>query len=185
MKISNETIEQRRKSAIDDKTADLLVKQISHELYNHNLYRTFANYFAVKGLDKLETYYIGRANEELLHHQWIVDRLDYADVEFKYPAVEAVTNPIKDNVDTFSQTLDKEIETTQLIYNIVSSAKEANDWETFNWLQETLVKEQTEEEHISRKYLKIAAQEDVDWVTKADTILTDYESAQAAEGQQN
>jgi ferritin len=181
MKISKKIIEERRESAIADKTAKLLVEQISHELYNHSLYRTFANYFAVQGLDDLETYYIGRAEEEIDHHRWIVDRLNYAHVEYKYPSIDAVEVEIKDNVDTFVQTLDKEIETTELIYNIVNSAQEENDWETFNWLQDTLVDEQTEEEHISRKYLKVAEQEDVDWLTKADNILADYQAAQAAD----
>ncbi|MCC7554040.1 MAG: hypothetical protein KO202_06095 [Methanobacteriaceae archaeon] len=181
MNVSNETLEKRRKSAIGEKTAELLVRQISHELYNHALYRTFANYFAVRGLDKLETYYIGRADEEIEHHEWIVDRLNYADYEYAYPAVAAVEVEIKDKLDTFVQTVDKEIETTELIYEIVNAAKEENDWETFNWLQETLVDEQTEEEHISRKYLKVASQEDVDWITIAETVLTDYEEGQAAD----
>ena len=181
MKVANKNIEQRRRSGISEKAVKLLVNQISHELYNHNLYRTFANYFAVQGLDKLKTYYIARADEENLHHQWIVDRLNYADVSYSYPKVDAVDVDIKDNFDTFVKTLDKEIETTDLIYDIVNTAKEENDWETFNWLQDTLVNEQTEEEHISRKYLKIAEQESIDWVTKAETILTDYESGKAAE----
>jgi len=166
----------RRLSSIGPKTAELLVKQIGHELYNHNLYRTFANYFAVKGLHKLEDYYILRAGEELEHHGWIVDRLNYADVSYKYPAVPEVDVEIKDEEDTFLKTVDKEIETTDLICEIVNVAKEENDWETVYWLQETLVNEQTEEEHISRKFLKIARQ-DTDWITKEDYIITAYNEA--------
>lgn len=178
MKVSKKIIESRRESAIADQTAKLLVEQISHELYNHSLYRTFANYFAVQGLDDLETYYIERAEEEIEHHRWIVDRLNYSHVKYKYPSVDSVDVEIKDNLDTFIQTLDKEIETTELIYNIVNSAKNENDWETFNWLQATLVDEQTEEEHISRKYLRVAEQDDVDWLTKGDNILSDYKAGQ-------
>ncbi|MDR0900134.1 MAG: hypothetical protein LBM26_00580, partial [Methanobrevibacter sp.] len=123
MKISKKIIEERRESSIGDETAKLLIEQIGHELYNHALYRTFANYFAVQGLDDLEKYYIGRAEEEIEHHRWIVDRLNYAHIKYTYPAIDAVDVEIKDNLDTFVQTLDKEIETTQLIYNIVSSAQ--------------------------------------------------------------
>lgn len=182
MAINKKIFEERRKQSIGSKTAELLVKQISHELYNHNLYRTFANYFAVKGLHKLEEYYIGRADEELNHHQWIVDRLNYADVAYKYPPIPAVNVDIPDEESTFVQTLDKEIETTLLIYDIVKSAEEENDRESVKWLQDTLVDEQTEEEHISRKFLKVA-QQDTDWVTKEDYILTVYQEGEAVDAQ--
>jgi ferritin len=181
-KIDERIFTERRKQSIGSETAELLVEQIGNELYNHNLYRTFANYFAVIGLQKLEDYYIGRSDEELNHHQWIVDRLNYADVSYKYPVVPAVEVEIKDEEDTFVQTLDKEIETTVLIYNIVKAAEKNGEWETVKWLQDTLVDEQNEEEHISRKFLKIA-QQDTDWVTKEDYILTSYQEAQAADSQ--
>jgi ferritin len=173
MNISEKTYEERRKGSISPEIAKLLVEQISHELYNHNLYRTFANYFAVKGLPDLEEYYIKRAEEEIDHHRWIANRLNYADVEFIYPAIPNVETVIEDEVSTFAQTLDKEIETTELIYNIVNVAKEEGDWETVYWLEKGLVDEQTEEEHISRLFLKIAKQ-DTDWVTKGKHILETY-----------
>jgi ferritin len=175
----NKIFKERRVQSISPKTAKLLIEQISHELYNHNLYRTFANYFAVKGLHKLEEYYIARANEESNHHQWIVDRLNYADVLYQYPAVPAVNVTIPDEESTFVQTLDKEIETTVGIYKIVETAEKEKDWETVKWLQDGLVDEQNEEEHISRKFLKIARQ-DTDWVTKEDYILSEYQSGEDA-----
>ena len=182
VKIDEKILAERRKQSIGPKTAELLVAQISHELYNHNLYRTFANYFAIKGLHKLENYYIQRSVEESNHHQWIVDRLNYADVSYKYPEVPAVTVDIPDEESTFEQTVDKEIETTLLIYNIVKSAEKEQDWETVKWLQDTLVNEQNEEEHISRKFLKVA-QQDTDWVTKEDYILTVYQEMQSGNTQ--
>ncbi|MDR0913156.1 MAG: hypothetical protein LBM96_11255 [Methanobrevibacter sp.] len=180
MSVNKKIYESRRKQSIGDKTAKLLIEQIGHELYNHNLYRTFANYFATKGLNKLEEYYIKRANEEIDHHTWIVDRLNYADVLYSYPAVDPVEVDIKDEYETFVLTLDKEIETTQLIYGIVAAAQEENDWETFNWLQDTLVNEQTEEEHISRKFLKVAEQ-DTDWIAKEEYILDAYNAGDSEE----
>ncbi|MDR1721675.1 MAG: hypothetical protein LBR24_01340 [Methanobrevibacter sp.] len=179
MAVDAKILETRREQSIGPKTAKLLVEQIGHEMYNHNLYRTFANYFAVKGLHKLEEYYIARANEELNHHQWIVDRLNYADVLYKYPEIPAVDVDIPDEETTFVLTLDKEIETTTLIFDIVEAAKAEKDYESVKWLQDTLVDEQTEEEHISRKFLKIARQ-DTDWVTKEDYILTSYQEGEAA-----
>ncbi|RBQ24608.1 hypothetical protein ALNOE001_00350 [Candidatus Methanobinarius endosymbioticus] len=180
IKIDKKIYIERRQQSIGSEIVDLLVEQIGHELYNHNLYRTFANYFAVKGLHKLEEYYVGRADEEVKHHQWIVDRLNYTDVSYKYPNIPAVKVDIKDEEDTFVQTFDKELETTALIYNIVKAAEKEGEWGTVKWLQDTLVDEQTEEEHISRKFLKIARQ-DIDWVTKEDYILDYYQAAQDAD----
>ncbi|KZX15031.1 ferritin BfrB [Methanobrevibacter cuticularis] len=172
-----DSLGERRKKSIGSKTASLLVAQISNELYNHSLYMTFANYFALNGLDKLKDYYIGRAEEEIEHHRWIADRLNYADIEFSYPAINAIDIEIDDKVEPFITTVDAEIETTKRIYEIVNAAREEEEWETVYWLQELLVNEQTEEEHISRKYLKIAQQNDADWLTKADIILSEYQKS--------
>jgi ferritin len=170
-------LDKRREKSIGSKVSGLLIEQVANELYYHALYRTFANYFAVKGLDNLEKYYIKRAEEEINHHRWIVDRLNYVDVEFSYPAIKEVNVNIDNEITPFIKTLDVEIGTTKEIYDIANAAKEENDWETLKWLQETLINEQTEEEHISRRYLKIAQKNDADWITKADEILADYESS--------
>ena len=58
----------RRKCTLSDNMVELLIRQLKHELYNHNLYRTFANFFGTQGLAVLEQYYINRAEEEKLHH---------------------------------------------------------------------------------------------------------------------
>ena len=63
----NKAMEQRD-CRISNPVRRLLIEQISHELYNHNLYRTFANFYGVRGLPKLEKYYIKRAEEEKVHH---------------------------------------------------------------------------------------------------------------------
>ena len=124
----------RKIKTISDSVGDLLVKQIAHELFNHNLYRTFANFFALEGIVSLEKYYIARAEEELVHHRWIVDRLNEADYDFMYPAVEAVTEKFEDIVDPFKLTVLKEIETTELINKIADEAFKECDWQTLTWL---------------------------------------------------
>lgn len=154
---------------------NLLVKQIQHEMYNHNLYKTFANFFYIEGLVDLGKYYDERAHEELNHHNWIVSYLNERDEEFKYPVIPEVTEEFHDYVTPFKQTLDKEIETTELIYKIVDLAQQEHDWMTFNWLMnpEKLVTEQIEEESISRIALNLANSED-SWISKANAILTTY-----------
>ena len=150
----------RKIKTISDLVGDLLVKQIAHELFNHNLYRTFANFFALEGIVSLEKYYIARAEEELVHHRWIVDRLNEADYDFMYPAVEAVTEKFEDIVDPFKLTVLKEIETTELIDKIADAAFKESDWQTLTWLQLKLIPEQHEEETTSRTALDIIAKKD-------------------------
>lgn len=169
-------LDSRRKiSTLSNTVGELLVKQISHELFNHDLYRTFANYYKVQGLQKLEKYYIDRANEELVHHRWIVDRLNQCDYAFSYPDVLPVEVNISNRIVPFELTVEKEIETTELIQNIATQAMEEKDWITFGWLYELLLKEQHEEEYISRHTLKLA-EIDTDWLTIQDSIIEFYEN---------
>lgn len=126
--------ERRRACTIDVKMQELLLRQLVHEMYNHNLYRTFANYFGVRGLAKLEEYYVKRAEEEKLHHDWIYSYLNDCDAEFVYPSIPAISEKITDILDPFKMTVDKEIQTTTEIYEIVDYSVSIGDWATFNWL---------------------------------------------------
>jgi ferritin len=63
------------KSPISEKLQKMLVNQLQHEMYNHNLYMSLSNFYGVKGYSVLEEYYRLRAEEEYLHHCWIKDYL--------------------------------------------------------------------------------------------------------------
>ena len=171
--IEESRISERRKRSMSDELASLLNEQISHELFNHNLYKTFANHFKVSGLSKLEEYFNDRAKEELHHQRWIIDYLNECDVPTIYPEVKDVTVNITDHLAPFGLTIDAEIETTILINNIVDKAMEEKDWQTFQWLMEKLVPEQHEEEQLSREAFKMASM-DTDWLTIQDSILERY-----------
>ena len=54
----------------------MLVEQMAHELYNHNLYRAFANFYSVRGLKKLSDYYSRRAKEEYDHWRYTFPRVE-------------------------------------------------------------------------------------------------------------
>lgn len=154
-----------------------LIKQISHELHNYTLYKTFANYFGTCGLNLLREYYLGRADEELLHHNWIVTYLEDRGVFFKYPAVTEITEEFDDHLDVFELTVVVEEETTKLIYDIVNLAQKEGDWLTFAWLMKDggseLLNEQLEELSISNLALDIASQ-DGSWFEKERAILSAY-----------
>ena len=179
LKISKTESKSNSDQRLSDKMIDRLVDQIHHELYNHNLYRTFANFFLVEGLMKLYEYYTARANEEFIHHQWIVDYLNANHIEFKYPAIPEVSESFDDYLIPFELTLEKEIETTNLINEMVDLALNDKDWLTFNWLMSDsgakLVAEQREEESISRTVLNIVNQDD-SWISKETAILEAYKS---------
>ena len=162
--------EWRREKTISDEIAGMLVTQIGNELHNHNVYRTFQNYFALQGLDKIARYYEMRAIEEDHHHLWILNHLNDADVPFAYPAIKPVEFAIENNVDPFKHTVDLEIRTTAGLTKIVDKAIEEKDWETEEWLKRTLIAEQHEEESTSRTALDIA-QSDASWLTKGKYIL--------------
>ena len=167
MKYTEQVIDKsRRVCPLSTVMVEMLVKQMSAELANHALYMTFANYFEVEGLPKLGIYWRGRAKEEYLHHSWI----------FEYPAINV---EITDRVMPFAATVDREIETTRGINKIVDQAQKESDWATFQWLngededEGMLVKEQVEEESISRTILDMA-KEQATWLRKENAILDFY-----------
>lgn len=167
------------KSPISEKLQKMLVNQLQHEMYNHNLYMSFSNFYGVKGYSVLEEYYRLRAEEEYLHHRWIKDYLNENDVEYKYPNVPEISEQFEDMVTPFELTVDKEIETTELIYAMVKAAMDEGDWGTFAWLNGNdpekgmLVLEQIEEESISRTALDIARMEG-SWLRKEKSIMNSY-----------
>lgn len=163
-----------RESRLSKKLGELLYRQLQHELENHNLYKTFSLYYSKKGLMKLSKYYNERAQEELNHSNWIFDYLIENDYIESYPAVKLDKIEIENNTTPFELTLDVEIKTTNMIYDIVNQAQEDKEWITFNWLMQDLVPEQLEEEKLSRVSLKIAKR-DTDWVAKENEILNNYE----------
>lgn len=168
-----------RDCLISDKLITLFITQIQSELSNHNLYKTFESYFNKQGLFKLAKYWNSRASEEYIHHQWVVNYLNACNAEFQYPEVPITKIEIKDNIDTFKITVDKEIETTGFINNIMNQAIEEGDWLTVAFLngngyvEGKLIPEQIEEMKLSMDAYNIA-KIDTDWLAKQDSIYDLY-----------
>ena len=178
---SEENTTPKRRLDLSEDMINILIKQISHELHNYSLYKTFANYFANNGLNLLQEYYDGRANEELLHHQWISDYLIERGVFFKYPTIDEINEEFEKHLDVFELTVEVEEETTKLIYQIVDLAHKENDYLTLGWLMQNgtgakLVMEQSEELAISNFALDVASQDNSSWLEKERTILKAYKS---------
>lgn len=159
-------LNQRRLCPLSDKLRDMFVHQLQHELKNFTLYNTFSVYYSCRGLEKLGKYYKARADEELEHQEWIMDYLADCDAQFDYPEIPDNKNPkIEDDLMPFRLTIDREIETTDLIRKIADEALAEHDYMTFSFLIGTynngrLIPEQVEEESISRNAFDIMSTDD-------------------------
>lgn len=165
----------RKLCLISASIGELLVKQVAHELKNYTLYMSFANFFSVEGIEDLEKYYLKRASEELHHAEWIMNYLSQGDYKFTVPAVDFNAEKFEDYVTPFKQTVDREIQTTQLIYRIYEIAVAEKDIMTQSWLYEKLIKEQIEEENTSRMAVTII-EEQSDIYIRAEKIYDLLES---------
>lgn len=165
---------------ISKKTADLLIKQLAHEMYNHNLYLSFASYYANNGLEVLAEYYRRRAAEEKLHHDWLYNFLNENGYKYMYPEIPKVEVTCESLLKPFELTVQQEILTTSMIYDIADAAKEDGDWITLQFLLDNdekrgmLIREQLEEEAISKTALEIAKMEG-SWLRKQKAIMDAYE----------
>lgn len=179
MKTPQYDLKSRRKSSLSAELRDLFVLQLQHELKNFTLYNSFAVYYNCKGLEKLGKYYKGRADEEMHHHEWIMKYLSECDADFEYPAIPLNEMPkIEDDVTPFELTVDREIETTEMIKNIADIAFREKDWLTLSFLMGAindarLLPEQIEEESLSRTALDIMRTDD-HILKKADQIYDLY-----------
>lgn len=150
----------RKKCSISEEVKTMLVAQLQAELTNYALYNSFAVWFETKGLDDLGKYYRARADEELVHHKWIMDYLSDCDADFNYPNIPNIDVDINDAVMPFELTVEREIETTGGINRIANQACKEGDWGTIaflngNYSDGKLIPEQIEEESISRTALDI------------------------------
>lgn len=161
----------RKLSQLSPEIGDLLVKQLAHELKNFVLYSSFANFFSLEGIVDLENYYIRRAEEEKSHHDWVASYLRDADFRALYPAIEQNKEQTVDSwITPFTATVTREMETTQLLYVIYELAISQKDFMTASWLFDKLIKEQIEEESISRMAVSIMESEG-DIYLKAEKVL--------------
>lgn len=160
----------RKVCQVSNEIGKLLVKQLAHELKNYVLYKQFANYFSIEGIVALEEYFNKRAKEEKNHHDWIFNFLSDADYAIEYPIIEKNSVTVENWLDPFVATVTREIETTQLLYAIYQQANSEMDLMTASWLYEKLIKEQIEEESVSRMATSIMETE-ADIFVKAEKIL--------------
>lgn len=166
---------------LSSKLRELLIAQLAHELRNHNLYLSFSNFYADKGLNLLSEYYKLRAKEEYTHHEWIRQYLNDNEIVYKYPAIDEIDETFETLLDPFKLTVEVEEITTDMIYDIADQATKENDHITIAWLygkdpsRGMLVLEQLEEQSLSKAALDIAKLDD-GWLIKEKAIMSLYNS---------
>lgn len=163
--MDNLTLEHRRKTSLSNALRDLFVRQLQHEMKNFTFYNTFAVYYSCKGLEKLGQYYEARANEELEHQKWVMEYLKECDADFEYPGIPVNESQPLDEISPFRLTVDREIETSEMIKEIANQAQKEGDWMTLAFLMGNLnnarlIPEQIEEESLSRTALDIMTTDD-------------------------
>lgn len=163
------------KCSIHPDLQKMLIEQMSVELYNHNLYRSFANYYSVNGLNKLSDYYSMRAQEEYNHFLWCIKFANESDLRYDLPKIDEVNEKLDNFITPFEIALDAEIETTEMIYDMADRAREVKDNIFLQWLYKSglLVDEQSEECSLSRKTLAIMNLDD-SILAKQDAIANLY-----------
>lgn len=161
----------RQTKLLSDLMSGLLLKQLKHELQNFQLYTSFSNFFAIKGIIALEDYFAKQAAGEKSHHDWVYSYLNEADCRVKYPSSDiGELQNVTSIMDPFTKALAREVETTQMIYTVYEAALAEKDYMTASWLLEKLIKEQIEEENISRMAITIMSL-DSDILIRADKVL--------------
>ena len=163
------------KCSIHPELQKMLVEQMSHELYNHNLYTSFANFYAINGLDKFSKYYSARAQEEYNHYLWCVNFANECCMQYTTPSIDAISEKWDNFIKPFELTVDVEIETTEMIYDMADKAREIGDYIFFQWLNKPglLIDEQNEEMSLSRKAYEIMQLDD-SILAKQDAIENLY-----------
>lgn len=124
----------RRECTLSEEMQKLLLRQLKHELENENTYLTFANYFEVRGLLLLAKYFTLRSLEERRHASWVRNYLNENDAEYIMPAIDQYGKKIEDIMQPFKETVDLEIKTTQMIYEMVDASVDCRDYGCYNFL---------------------------------------------------
>ena len=160
-------------SSIKENSIKLLERQLSHEIRNYMIYMTFAGFYSEQCMPDLSKYFKLRAEEELEHSEWVHNFLEEAGCIFTYPSIEAVNEDIKDLLTPMLRTIEVEKETTEMIADLKKET--SDDILLQQWLMDgPLVEEQLEEEEISIKLYRMAADDRVKWSEKEPQILETY-----------
>ncbi|QSR88324.1 ferritin [Methylacidiphilum caldifontis] len=139
---------------ISQKIIPSLYKQIGSEFQAFILYLAIGSYFEIEALPELASFFFQQADEERQHALKFIRFLIDNDVPVNIPPIPAADSSFKDPESAIRLSLEREINVTKEIHELVRLAKEEKDFTSDNFLQ-WFVKEQLEEVTIMDQLLKM------------------------------
>lgn len=130
---------------ISKKMQDKLNYQINREIFSAYLYLSMASYATANGFDGFGNWFLCQYKEELSHAEKIYHYVNEQGSEVHLAAIEKPEDNFSSITDLFEKTLAHEKTVTGLIHDLVTLAREENDYATEYFLQ-WFVTEQIEEE---------------------------------------
>lgn len=130
---------------MDNRTNDLLNRQINLEFYSAYLYLAMSTYFSEINMDGFAKFMKKQAKEELEHAQKIYDYLLLRDKKITYQRIEAPDTDWISALDVLDDAIEHEKTVSAKINELYRVAKETDDYATMNFL-DWFVEEQLEEE---------------------------------------
>lgn len=144
----------RQKIAVDQKVADLLIKQIQIESKSSANYLAMAGWCSMQGYENSADFFFEQSNEEREHMLKIYKFLADMGIQPKVAEVGAVEHDYASLREIFETSLEMEIAVTESINEIMATCKKVNDFRTerfLNWF----IDEQLEEEYIARRAIEL------------------------------
>ena len=130
---------------MDNRTNDLLNRQINIEFYSAYLYLAMSTYFSEINMDGFAKFMKKQAKEELEHAQKIYDYLLLRDKKITYQRIEAPDTDWISALDVLDDAIEHEKTVSAKINELYRVVKETDDYATMNFL-DWFVEEQLEEE---------------------------------------
>ena len=130
---------------MDSKIYELLNDQVNKELYSAYLYLDMAVFYADKGLDGFQNWFMIQAQEERDHAMLMLQYLQDNGQHVELKTVDKPDKVFNELIDPLKMAFEHEQYVTSLINGIYAAANAVNDYRTMQFL-DWFVKEQGEEE---------------------------------------
>lgn len=130
---------------MDSKVYELLNDQVNKELYSAYLYLDMAVFYADKGLDGFQNWFMIQAQEERDHAMLMLQYLQDNGQHVELKTVDKPDKVFNELIDPLKMAFEHEQYVTSLINGIYAAANAVNDYRTMQFL-DWFVKEQGEEE---------------------------------------
>lgn len=131
---------------INESLKNAICEQISHEIYNANLYLYMCAFLRNKGLDNLAKHFEGQHEEETGHAKEFLNLLTDLNTDVVIPEIEGVSMPFETIVSLATAYLNREILTTTSIDEIKKSAILDSNPVVEEKMREMIAKQQKEYE---------------------------------------